>query len=57
MKLLHRARIAHFLPCLLGYALAFLFVLVSAQSFAQTPLRNFDHVKTGFPLTDRKSVV
>ena len=54
MKLLHRAhraRIAHFLPWLLRYALAFLFVLVSGQAFAQTPLRNFDHVKTGFPLT------
>ena len=51
MKLLHHTRVAHFLPCLLRYALAFLFVVVSGQTFAQAPLRNFDHVKTGFPLT------
>ncbi len=54
MKLLHSAypaRVAHLLPRLLRYALAFLFVLAGAQTLSQTPLRSFDHVKTGFPLT------
>ena len=39
------------LTWLLRYSLALMLVLLSGQALAQTVLRDFDHLKTGFPLT------
>lgn len=36
---------------LLRWMFALMLALVAAQALAQTSVRNFDHVKTGFPLT------